>query len=172
MHAASPWLHPPRSEEKLPRDRLELRIREFVNSVNTCVLATISKAGTPIASPIEYYADGLDLYMLPDAGSPKLLAMQRDPNVSLAVHKNHNGWASARGVQYFGKAAVLEPGAPGWEHGMTIFRWRIWAEELGWDLSTPPEQALVKVSPERILYVDTWLWAMGYDARQKWFREG
>ena len=171
MHAASPWVHEPRPEEKLPRDQLENRIREFVNSVNTCVLATISKKGTPIASPIEYYADGLDLYMLPDAGSPKLLAMQRDPNVSLAVHKNHNGWASARGAQYFGKATVLEPHAPGWERGMEIFRWRIWAEELGWDLTKPPEAALVKVSPDRIMYVDTWLWAMGYDARQKWHRE-
>ena len=104
--------------------------------------------------------------------APKLLAMGRDPNVSLAVHKNHNGWASARGAQYFGQASVLEPGTSDWKHGMEIFRWRIWAEELGWSLDEPPKQTLVKVSPDRILYVDTWLWAMGFNARQTWRRDG
>ena len=59
----------------------------------------------------------------------------------------------------------------GWEHGMKIFRWRVWAEELGWDLNEPPKQTLVKISPDRILYTDTWLWPLGYGARQKWLRE-
>ncbi|TDI64725.1 MAG: pyridoxamine 5'-phosphate oxidase family protein [Alphaproteobacteria bacterium] len=171
MSVAFPWLKPPRPDKALPRDQLEHHIQEMMSMVNTCVLSTISKDGKPVASPIEYYADGLDIYMLPDEGSPKLLAMQRDPHVSLAVHKSHNSWASARGVQYFGKATILEPDTPGWQHGMNIFRWRVWAEELEWDLNEPPKLALVKVVPDRILYTDTWLWPLGYGARQKWRRE-
>ncbi len=171
MSVAYPWLVPPRPDKELPREQLEHRIQEMLAMVNTCVLSTISKDGKPVASPIEYNADGLDIYMLPDVGSPKLLAMQRDPTMSLAVHKSQNSWSSARGVQYFAKATILEPNTPAWEHGMNIFRWRVWAEELEWDLAKPPELALVKVVPDRILYTDTWLWKMGYNAKQVWRRE-
>ena len=168
---AYPWVVPPWSEEAMPRDELEERIHETLLLVNTCVLATINKDGKPIASPIEYYPDRLDLYMLPDAGSPKLLAMERDPEMSLAVHMNHNTWAHARGLQYFARAEILEPHAPGWDHGMEIFRWRGWAEEMEWSLDKPPELTVVKVVPHRILYTDTWLWKMGYSAKQTWRRE-
>jgi nitroimidazol reductase NimA-like FMN-containing flavoprotein (pyridoxamine 5'-phosphate oxidase superfamily) len=163
-----PWIRPPYPEQELPTEELVTRIQETLMMANTCTLATLSKEGLPVASPIEYYAEAFDIYMLPDAGSPKLQYMQRDPRVSLAIHKNHNSWAHARGVQYFGEAEILPPGTPAWEHGMEVFRWRIWAEELGWSQDQPPEQTLVKVVPNRILYTDTWLWREGYKARHTW----
>jgi hypothetical protein len=54
---------------------------------------------------------------------------------------------------------------------MEVFRWRVWAEELGQDLDKPPKQTLVKVRPQRILYTDTYLWREGYGARQTWRAE-
>ena len=165
-----PWVRPPWPEKKLPEEQLVARIQETLMMINTCVLATILPNGDPAASPIEYYSEGLDIYMLPDNGSPKLRYMQGGGNVSLAVHNNHNTWAHARGVQYFGTADVLQPGTPEWQRGMEVFRWRVWAEELGWSLEQPPEQALVKVTPNRIMYTDTWLWHEGYSAKQVWRR--
>ncbi|HJP05581.1 MAG: pyridoxamine 5'-phosphate oxidase [Chromatiales bacterium] len=166
-----PWIRPPYPDKELPRGELERRIQETLMMANTCVLATLSKKGMPVASPVEYYNDGFDVYMLPDAGSPKLTYMEKNADVSLAVHKNHNTWAHARGVQYFGKAEVLPPRSPGWKRGMEVFRWRVWAEELGQDLDKPPEQTLVKVRPQRIMYTDTYLWREGYGARQTWRAE-
>jgi hypothetical protein len=106
--------------------------------------------------------------MLPDEGSPKLLAMEKDPHISFAIHQNHNSWAHARGAQYFGKAEIFKPGEPGWNDGMEIFAWRTWAEEMEWPLDKPPQLTLARVVPHRILYTETWLWKEGYAARQTW----
>ncbi len=172
MSKAYPWVEPPWPDAVLPRADLEDRIQQLLGSTNMCVVATVDARGGPIASPIEYYADGLDLYMLPDPGTPKLKAMQRDPRVSLAVHGAYHGWHSARGAQVFGQAQVIEPHAPGWAHGMAIFRWHEWMTDLGMDASKPFERQVVRIVPERILYTETWLWRLGYHAKQRWLREG
>ncbi len=171
MSQAFPWVEPPWPDKALPRDQLEDRIAQLVSSLNMCVLATIGKHG-PIASPIEYYADGLDIYLLPDPGTPKLRAMQADPAVSYAVHYPYHGWHTARGVQVFGRAEIIEPHAPGWERGMKVFRWHEWVTDLGMDASAPFERQVVKITPDRILYTETWLWKLGYGAKQVWKRDG
>ena len=76
MSTAYRWVEPPWPNAELPRDQLEDRIQQLLGSTNMCVMATVGGKGQPIASPIEYYADGLDLYMLPDPGTPKLKALQ------------------------------------------------------------------------------------------------
>lgn len=171
MSYAYRWVEPPWPEKPLPRDQLEDRIQQLLGSTNMCVVATIGANGHPIASPIEYYADGLDLYMLPDPGTPKLRAMHRDPHVSVAISGAYHGWHSARGVQIFGRATIIDPHAPGWIHGMKVFRWHEWMSDLGMDPSKPFERQVVKIVPDKILYTETWLWKLGYHAKQKWVRE-
>lgn len=172
MSHAYKWVEPPWPEKELPRDQLEDRIQQLLGSGNMCTLATVGANGRPIASPIEYYADGLDVYMLPDPGTPKLKAIQRDPWVSFAVHLAYHGWHSARGAQIFGKGEIIEPHAPGWEHGMNVFRWHEWMSDLGMDASKPFERQVLKIVPERVLYTETWLWKLGYGAKQRWRRDG
>ncbi len=138
MSFTYPWVEgPPWPEKKLPRDQLEDHIQHLLAETNMCVLATINKSGEPIASPIEYYADGLDLYVLPDPGTPKLSAMQRDSHISAAIHREYHGWHGAHGVQYFGNVEVIEPDAPGWEHAMKISRALRWLADHGLDSSEP-----------------------------------
>ena len=170
MSYAYRWVEPPWSDKPLPRDELEDRIEQLMGSHNMCVLSTCGPGG-PIASPIEYYMDGLDVYMLPDPGTPKLKAMQADPRVSLAVHQQYHGWHSARGAQFFGRVEIIEPHAPGWEHGMSIFRWHEWMSDLGMDTGKPFERQVAKIVPDKILYTETWLWKLGYGAKQRWLRE-
>jgi nitroimidazol reductase NimA-like FMN-containing flavoprotein (pyridoxamine 5'-phosphate oxidase superfamily) len=167
---AYPWVEPPWPDAQLPRDQLEDRIAQLLGMTNMCVIATTHADGQPIASPIEYYADGLDIYMLADPGTPKLNAMQRDPRVCVAVNGAYHGWHSARGAQLFGRATVIEPHAPGWDHGMKVFRWHEWMTDLGMDASKPFERQVVKIVPERILYTETWLWKQGFAAKQRWLR--
>ncbi|MEC9375964.1 MAG: pyridoxamine 5'-phosphate oxidase family protein [Pseudomonadota bacterium] len=168
MSKAYPWVLPPHEDKKLKRVDLEDRIEELLHSVNTCTLATLDTKGRPAASPIEYCAEGLDLFMLPDVGSPKLKAMERNSYVSLAVHNNHNGWSHARGAQYFGDAKILDVDSSEWKHGMEIFPWRVWADQMEWSLESPPPMQLVKIIPQRILYTETWLWKNGLAPRQTW----
>lgn len=170
MSVAYPWVEPPWPDKEMPRDQLEDRIQQVLAATNLCVLATIGKNGRPIASPIEFYADGFDLYMLPDPDTPKLRAMQRDPHVSVGIHLPYHGWHSGRGVQYFGRAEIIEPHAPGWDHGMQVFRWHEWMTDLGMDASRPFERQVLKVVPDRILLTDTWLWKLGFQAKQQWRR--
>ena len=169
MSVAYPWVEPPWPDKKLPREELENHIEQLLGSTNMCVLATCNEDG-PIASPIEYWAEGLEIYMLPDPGTPKLRAMQDDPRVCYAVHQQYHGWHSARGVQVFGRAEIIEPHAPGWDHAMEIFHWRPWMEDLGMDASKPFDRQVAKIVPDKILYVQTWLWKNGYSAKQRWDR--
>ena len=109
MSTAYRWVEPPWPLTELPRDQLEDRIQQLFGATNMCVMATVNAKGSPLASPIEYYADGLDLYMLPDPGTPKLKALQRDPRISVevnmtfttgAIRSHHKGselvWSPAR----------------------------------------------------------------------------
>ncbi len=172
MSVAYPWVEPPWPENPLPKEQLEDYIEELLGSTNMCTLATVDKSGQPIASPIEYWADGLNVYMLPDPGTPKLKAMQRDPRVCVAVHGPYHGWHSAKGAQLFGEAEVIEPHAEGWDHGMKIFRWYEWMKDLAMDTSQPFERQVVKIVPHKILFTDTWLWKRGFHAKQRWLRDG
>ena len=171
MSAAYPWVEPPWPKDKLPREQLEDRVEQLLGSTTMCTLATVDGDGQPIASPIEYYADGLNLYMLPDPGTPKLKAMQRDPRVCVAVHQAYHGWHSARGVQIFGRAEIIEPHAPGWDRGMEVFRWHEWVRDLGGDPGKTFERQVAMIVPEKMLYTETWLWKLGYSAKQRWEKE-
>lgn len=173
MSTAYPWVEPSNwNQNVLPREQLEDRIQQLLASTNMCVMGTVNAKGEPIASPIEYYADGMNLYMLPDPGTPKVKALQRNPSICVAVHAPYHGWHSGRGAQLFGKAEIIEPHAEGWNRGMAIFRWHEWMRDLAMDPSQPFERQVLKVVPDRILYTEAWLFKLGYCAKQKWLRQG
>ena len=85
MSAAHRWLEPENwPKVPMPREALEARIERVLTLTNIAFLGTLGKNG-PIVSPLEFYADGLDVYVFPQPNSPKLKAMQRDPRICLAV---------------------------------------------------------------------------------------
>jgi hypothetical protein len=168
MSTAHPWLEElPWPTEKMPRNQLYERIEHTLTMVNMGVLATTGKNG-PIASPVEFYAEGLTAYMYPQPGSPKLKAMQRDPRVSFAVHTPVVGWVSCRGAQLFGEAEFLEPGTPEWEHGINILRWQASAAELGRDVNVKPSDTIMRIAPDRVVYTEHWIRRQGFAPRQIW----
>lgn len=169
--SANAWLHEtPWPTKQLPRDQLSERIEHFLATHWMGVLSTIGKDG-PIGSPVEFYADGTAVFILPQPGSPKLKAVQRDPRVCFAAHGENAGWASVRGVQLFGEAELLEPDTPEHDHALTVYRWEASAVQLGKPLDRPPRMQLLRIDPERIVYTEQWLRKDGFGPRQIWFKD-
>jgi len=168
MSTAHPWLEEtPWPTAQLPREELVKRIEHLFAVQWMGVLCTIGKNG-PIGSPVEYYAEGLDIYILPQPNSPKLKAMQRDPKLCFAIHGENSGWASVRGAQVFGVAEFIEPGTAEHARAMTIYRWEQSAVQLGKPLDKAPQVALIRIKPERIVYTEHWLRKEGFGPRQIW----
>ncbi|MGI9308397.1 MAG: pyridoxamine 5'-phosphate oxidase family protein [Gammaproteobacteria bacterium] len=163
--AETPW-----PTKQLPREELEQRIEHFLATHWMGVLCTVNKNG-PIGSPVEYYAEGKSVYVLPQPGSPKVKAMQDDPRLCFAIFGENSGWASVRGTQLFGKAEFIEPGTSAHEHAMSIYRWQPSAVQLSKPLDSPPQVALVKIDPERIVYTEQWLRKDGFGPRQIWHKD-
>jgi general stress protein 26 len=169
--SAHPWLaETPWPTAQLPRAELEKRIEHFLGTHWMGVLCTIGKNG-PIGSPVEYYAEGRAVYILPQPNSPKVKAMQNDPRLCFAIFGENSGWASVRGTQLFGNAEFIEPGTPEHDHAMTIYRWQGSSVQLGKPLDNPPQVPLIKVEPERIVYTEQWLRKEGFGPRQIWHKD-
>ncbi len=168
---AHPWLtETPWPTRQLPRAQLTARIAQFLATQWMGVLCTSGAEG-PIGSPVEYYAEGLIAYVLPQPGSPKVRALQTDPRLCLAIHAENCGWASVRGAQLFARAEFLEPGTAAHERAMTIYRWQASSVQLGRPLDRPPQTPLLRIDPERIVYTEQWLRKEGFGPRQIWHRD-
>ncbi|MGI9331305.1 MAG: hypothetical protein ACR2QB_11385, partial [Gammaproteobacteria bacterium] len=61
---ATPWLHEtPWPTQQLPRNEMATRIEHMLATHWMGVLCTVGKNG-PIGSPVEYYAEGMAVYIL------------------------------------------------------------------------------------------------------------
>jgi len=168
---AHPWLHEtPWPTKQLPREELTTRIEHLLAINWMGVLCTIGKNG-PIGSPVEYYAEGTTVYILPQPGSPKLKAIQKDPRLCFSIHAENTGWVSVRGAQLFGDAQLLEPGTPEHDHALSIYRWQSSAVQLGRSLTEPPQFQLLKIDPHKIVYTEQWLRKDGFGPRQIWHKD-
>ncbi len=169
MSVAHKWLEQePWPTKEMPKDMLEARIERVATMTNIGYLGTVMKNGAPIVSPVEFYADGLQLYIFPQPNSPKLKAMKRDPRVSFAIANPMAGWACVMGAQFFGTATLLDVGTPEWEHGMKVFKWPASSFELGRLPTEPPQGQLMRLDPERIVYSEHLNRKYGYAPRQIW----
>jgi Pyridoxamine 5'-phosphate oxidase len=166
---ANPWLAGPAPTNKLTHDRLTERILNLLSSQNMCVLATSGPNG-PFATPMHYDNHELTIFMTARAGSPKLRNIANDPRVSVGIFAPLVGEASSRGAQLFGRAEILVPGDDGFDEGMTIYRWQPSAIERGRSLDVVPQNPIVRLTADRIVYTEHWLRREGFAPRQTWRR--
>jgi hypothetical protein len=165
----NPWLSGPTPTKRLDRERLEERILNLLSSQNMCVLATTGLDG-PLASPVRYYPLGFAVMFTAAPRSPKVRNIITDPRVSVGIFAPLVGLASSRGAQLFGSARVLDPQHRDRAHYWAAFRWENEHAERGRPLSEPPEDTLVVVEAERIVYTEHWLRREGFAPRQFWRR--
>ena len=169
MPLTNPWLTGPAPTRKLDRDRLAERILNLLSSQNMCVLATAGPDG-PLATPVRYYPLDFTLMFTAAPRSPKMRNIAADPRVSVGVFAPLVGLASSRGAQVFGTARVLGPEHPDRARHWAAFRWENEHAERGRSLSAPPEDPLVVIEADRIVYTEHWLRREGYAPRQHWHR--
>ena len=173
MSIAHKWLEQePWPTQQMPKALLESRIERVLTLTNIGYLGTVRKDGSPIVSPVEFYADQFSLYIFPQPNSPKVLALRRDPRVSFAIANPMAGWACVMGAQFFGKGALLDPGTPEWERGMQVFKWVASDFELGRRSAGPPRGQLLRIDPDRIVYTEHLMRKEGYAPRQIWTPHG
>jgi nitroimidazol reductase NimA-like FMN-containing flavoprotein (pyridoxamine 5'-phosphate oxidase superfamily) len=166
-----PWLaETPWPTKQLPREELQSRIEHFLATHWMGVLCTLGKNG-PIGSPVEYYATGTTVLILPQPNSPKLRAMQRDPRVCFAIYGENSGWASVRGAQIFAEVEIIEPGTEEHAAAMSVYRWQSSAVQLGKSMTDAPQVQLARLNPNRIVYTEQWLRKDGFGPRQIWHKD-
>lgn len=172
MSIAHPWLEEtPWPTALLSKEALELRIHRAITLTNIGYLGTVRKDGSPIVSPVEFYADHLTLYIFPQPNSPKVHALKRDPRLSFAIANPMAGWACIMGAQFFGEGELLDPQTPEWEHGMKVFKYPASNFETGKPLDRKPPGQLLRIEPERIVYTEHMLRKEGFAPRQIWLRD-
>ena len=169
MPVTNPWLAGPTPDRRLDHDRLSERILNLLSSQNMCVLATTGPDG-PLATPVRYYPLGFAVLFTAAPRSPKMRNIAADPRVSVGIFAPLVGLASSRGAQLFGTARVLDPGHPDHAHHWSAFRWENEHAERGRALSEPPEETLVVIAADRIVYTEHWLRREGLAPRQHWRR--
>lgn len=172
MSKAHPWLQEsPWPTKKLSIEQLESRIERVITLTNIGYLGTVRKDGSPIVSPVEFYADHLSLYIFPQPNSPKVKALKRDPRLSFAIANPIAGWTCVMGAQFFGTGTLLDPDTPEWEEGIQVFNYPTSNFEMGRPFDRKPPGQLLRIDPERIVYTEHMLRKEGYAPRQIWHKD-
>lgn len=160
---------------KIPRQQLEEHLANTLNKVTMCTLAT-SKGDIPRGTPLEYFSDGLTLYISPDPGT-KTKNLKVNPNVSVSIYNNvypdwENDWWTVWGLQISGKGELFEEGDPEHARGQEVIHFESFFRALGRDNTKLPKgRKILKVTPSKIELLEFSLIAKGFAHRQVWQAE-
>ena len=161
---------------KMQREPLEEHIANTLKKVKMCTLCT-SKDDFPRGTPLEYFSDGLSLYISPDPGT-KTKNLKVNHNVSVSIYNNlypewENEWQTIWGLQITGKGLMLQEDHPEYEHARLQIRFESYYKALGKDYTERPRgRPILKVTPSNIVLLEAGLIAKGFAHRQVWQAKG
>lgn len=157
--AASYWEEKDKEAVHMEREPLLKEMERFIQTHNTCVLAT-GCVDFIRCTPIEYsYMDGR-FWMLSEGGM-KFQALQKNSQVCISIYDNYNGFHALGGMQVMGRADMIEP----WSEeylGLLAFK-KIPEQNLR---KLPHILYLIKVTPEQIDFLWSGFTKMGVASRQ------
>lgn len=105
--AARYWDEKDADGVKLERAKLQAMVESYIESNNTCALAT-GTGDYVRCTPIEYsYHDGC--FWMFSEGGKKFIGLAENTNVCLAIYDKYEGFSKLHGVQVMGKAELIEP---------------------------------------------------------------
>jgi len=161
--------------EQLPRPAMEQRIATFLRQGNVCVLATC-RNDVPRATPIEYYSDGLTIYVAASRAT-KVPNIEANPRVSVAIYSrpytDWTDWYDITGVQLTGAPDLLRYDDRPDEYvaALQIYDWRKYRRAMGKEEVEPRNTTIIRISPLRIEFRDLALLRDGYSVLQNWTLE-
>jgi hypothetical protein len=159
----------------MPREQFEEHVASILKTLTMCTLIT-SKEDIPRGTPLEYFPDGLVLYISPDPGT-KVENLKVNPNVAVSIYNSvhpdwEDDWQSIWGLQIKGKADLFEEGAPEYAHGRDIINFESFLRALGRDPNEWPKgRKILKVTPSEIVLFELGLLTKGFSPRQVWQAE-
>jgi general stress protein 26 len=146
------------SHKALGREELERLILDFLGSQGMCVMATCS-GGLPRASAVEFFPEGTTIYVLTEGGR-KVENVEKNPQVSVAIHTQFTGWDTIKGVQMAGRAEIGGKGSAIFAEGGRAYERR---KKLS--IRLPDFMQVIRITPQKIEYLDTTLRAKGFDVK-------
>lgn len=157
---------------EMPREQLEEHISSILKKLTMCTLVT-SRDDIPRGTPLEYFPDGLTLYISPDPGT-KVENIQANPNVAVSVYNNvhpdwENEWQTVWGVQISGKGELFEDGTPEHARGLETINIESFFRATGLDgMKWLKRRKILKVTPSKISLFELGLLTKGFSAWQAW----
>jgi len=157
---------------QLPRQDLERRIAAFLRQGNVCVLATCLN-DVPRATPIEYYSNGLTLYVAASRGT-KIPNLEGNPRISVAIYSrpytDWTDWYEITGVQLTGEPELLryDDRPDDYVAALQIYDWRKYRRAMGKGDAEPRKTTIIKINPLRIEFRDLALLRDEYSVLQTW----
>jgi len=157
---------------KMSREQLEEYLTNTLKKVTMCTLVT-SKDDIPRGTPLEYFSDGLTLYISPDPGT-KTKNLKANPNVSVSICDNvspawESDWRTTWGIQITGKGELLAESDPEYEHAREVIHFEAFFRALGRDEPKLPKgRSVLKVTPSKIELFEFGLILKGFAHRQVW----
>lgn len=158
------WDDKDSNNTKLNKDELNILIDNYINSHNTCCLAT--GFGTNIrCTPIEYnYYNGY-FYLISEGGH-KFSNLKNNKNVALAIYDSYKGFQECNGMQINGVAEIIDENSKEYEE--IFLKKKISLEALK-KLNHP--MYLIKIKPIEINFLSSEFKKMGLNTmRQKLIR--
>lgn len=157
--ASMHWFNKDKDSVHMGEADLKDKIESFIESHNTCALAT---ATTDMVrnTPLEYtYHDGT-LYIFSEGGL-KFKCLKDNKNVGLAIYESYAGFNRLKSLQVEGVADIVEPFSEEYLKIMDIKKIPLEAMK---NLEIPMH--LIKVIPKEYDYLDSDLKKDGYAIRQ------
>ncbi len=157
--AANYWLNKDKHSQKMPRDQVLKKITAFIETHNTCTLATASE-GHVRCTPIEYnFID--DRFYFFSEGGLKFRGLKKNKHVGMAIYEQYNGFGNLKSLQIEGMANLVEPFS---EEYMKVMEHKKIPESAMRNLPQP--MALIKVMPKVFDYLDSDLKKEEFGIRQ------
>lgn len=162
--------------KKMTREQLEKHVKSKLKTQTMCTLIT-SKGDIPRGTPLEYFPDGLTLYIWPDPGT-KVKNLRVNPNVSVSIcnviHPDwENNWQTVWGLQITGKGELFEDGHPEHTRGIEVTDFESFFRALGWGGNEIlKKRKALKVTPSKIELLEFGLITEGFAFRQVWRARG
>ena len=157
--AANHWKIKDASSEKLDRDILWKEMAQYIESNNTCALATGSGEFVRV-TPIEYtYHDGA--FWMFSEGGEKFTALEKNKNVCLAIYDKYEGFGKLKGMQVTGIAEMVDYFSE--EYTAAAEYKKIPLEALR---KLPEPMNLIKVTPSKIEFLNSEFKKYGCASRQ------
>lgn len=138
----------------LSKQELEEEIIDYLNKKHPCSLATCGRDGIPRVSVVDYFNDGLRLYIMSEGGQ-KFKNLKENNQVAVGIGTSTQALRSVRGVNIRGVADVFSDDTPEFAKGLELFKPML--DEIEQLTGKPPQlppgvMRLIRVTPTRIVY--------------------